>query len=91
MIKTITEAEPLVCVRYGADQYRPDLVQRVKNDGWVKPKPGTCLWLCPVKSDYDWKRWCEENEYEYDCNSRFYVQFLPGTRIYVIDTYEDLC
>lgn len=76
-------------VHYGSDQFDPDLVKPVKNY-WNKPHPGTCLWACPEDTDYGWKRWCIDNEFEHtDFTKSFRFQIDPIAKVWVLSSVKD--
>jgi hypothetical protein len=76
-------------VHFGATEYKPELVQPVKNENWVKPKGG--LWTSPVNSEWGWKHWCEAENFR-DCNEENSFKLLLNfdAKVFIIDSLNDL-
>ena len=76
-------------IHFGSKNYRPELIEPIKNDNWMKPKGG--LWTSPVNSEWGWKHWCEAENYR-DCDEEksFKVILNADAKIFVINSLEDL-
>lgn len=76
-------------IHYGSTNYNPELVGKIVNARWVKPKGG--LWTSPVDSQWGWKDWCEmENFRECNESNSFRLVFKPEAKILVINGLYDL-
>jgi hypothetical protein len=55
------------------------------------PKPKGGMWLCPSTSDYRWKHWCQDEQYNrHVYETEWTLKVKKGTRFLVIDTLSDL-
>ena len=75
----------LELIHYGNDQYIPQLTNNIKNrEGWCKPFGG--LWVSPSNSDYGWKQWCIDNDYNFELlQNKFTISLKENTRIFKIE------
>lgn len=74
------------CITYGLGDFDHESFKPVQND-WIKPKGG--LWASPIESEYGWKHFCEENEWNLD-GLRTSFEFTFKGLCVVIDSFEDL-
>jgi hypothetical protein len=89
-MKVVTDIPDLVFC--GDVAPRPEQFDPVTNgERRFHPKPKGGMWLCPATSDYRWKRWCIENQYNDDVyRQEWTLKVKEGTRFLVIDTHSDL-
>lgn len=69
--------------------FKKEKFNRIRNCGFLnKPKGG--LWCSPVKCEYSWRRWCENEDFHTERLST-YTRFRlkEGSKIYEIRTLED--
>jgi len=80
---------PEVVIHFGATEYKPAMVQPIKNRNWMKPFGG--LWTSPINSKYGWREWCKAEDFEvYRLENSFKLLFNPDVKIFTIDTLQDL-
>lgn len=76
-------------IHYGTDKFEPKKFQPITNNNWVKSLGG--MWFSPIDSKDGWRDWCIGEEFSRFDESKFLVaELLPDTRIFVIDSVEDL-
>ena len=88
----------MVEMRYGNDMmfvtylkgsYDPKQFKEIEPD-IVANKCKNGLWACPLNSNMGWKEWCETNNFRHIGNNKFVFKLKPGSKIYEINTKEDL-
>lgn len=94
------EVEPLLIagdkrcpllIHYGSDKFIAEKVRPVKNSDWVKPNRDGGLWTSPIDSKWGWRDWnCQEQFMDCDEGNCFIVRLKADSKIFVIDSLEDL-
>ena len=69
--------------------FKKEKFNRIRNCGFLN-KPEGGLWCSPVKCEYSWRRWCENEDFHTERLST-YTRFRlkEGSKIYEIRTLED--
>lgn len=76
-------------IHYGDTSYSLEKFQKITDEGWVKPRGG--LWTSPLKSEWGWRDWCNaENFRECKREDSFLLKLNEDSRIYIIDSVEDV-
>ena len=56
--------QTVIYIHYGADKYFAEYFIPIRNGGIMgKPRDNTGLWASRFDSNYGWKEWCEENNF----------------------------
>jgi hypothetical protein len=78
----------MIFIRYGDNEYKPALIQPVRNAG-TKPKHGTCLWGSPAVTD-DWRKWATEHYPDRsDWSKHFLFEFRPWANVLELSSVAD--
>lgn len=75
-------------IHYGHDHFNINYFSPVKN--FLPTKPCDGLWACDVESNYNWKDWCEDNDFELDSNLFFKFKLKENAKILKINDINDL-
>jgi len=77
------------CITYGSPRFNPSRFNEVTNSDWRnKPECGG-LWTSPVNSNYGWRQWCEDEQFDPERLTYHFTFTFQGTAI-VIDVAEHL-
>lgn len=85
-----------IYVHYGHKEFDLKSFKRVSNrEAFVKPFGG--LWGSPIDSEYGWKQWVDDNDFndvvgndKYVEDNKFYFTLKPFTRLLYISNSSDL-
>ena len=83
-------------VHWGHREFDINLFQNIKNrEMFVKPSGG--LWASPFDTDYSWKQWCDDNNFnhtigidKYVDTNKFYFKLKENSNILVVDKTSKL-
>lgn len=79
-------------IHYGSKVYDPSRFKEIKNRWcpWNKPQHGTGLWASAVDAEYDWKDWCEDNNFG-ECidDESFRFTLKDDTKVFTVKCEED--
>lgn len=78
---------------YGSSRFDSEKFKPVTNVPYTWVKPANGLWASPVLEDGEtgWSSWCRKACYaSYSLKTYFDFHLAPETRIYVIDTFQEL-
>lgn len=82
------ESEEKIYVHYGSQHFDRNKFKEVKNMVFnTKPQYG--LWGSYINSEYGWKQWCKDNDYELNEDDCFYFR-IDGFQVYEIENENDL-
>ena len=77
-------------VHYGSDKFEPSQVRPIKNIPYL-PKPEGGVWFSRVGSEYGWKEWSINNNFNVDkLEISFNVEIFNTAKILTIDNVEQL-
>ena len=74
------------CIKYGSNSFDIKKFEPVQNYNWIKPIGG--LWASPYNSNWGWKQWCEDQEFEIDRLSNSFKFTFKG-KAFVINGIKD--
>lgn len=78
-------------VSYGTDNFSAEDFKQPYFDEEDVNKPRGGFWGSPIDSVNGWGEWCDDNEFYIDkLDKHVLFKVKKGSRIYVIDTKEDL-
>jgi hypothetical protein len=87
MILTPDKLKKMVLVHYGHRRFNLEKFDKIGNS-WNKPTGG--LWISPIDSKWGWRDWCKAERFKRDFKSKFFCKFKKGSRVLVINSYNDL-
>jgi hypothetical protein len=80
----------MILIHYGSDYFDSGKFNEVFNRiGFCKPRGG--LWASPCVTEFGWEDFCIARNYMiHKLSSRFAFRLKRGTRVYRINSYNDL-